>query len=118
MPAEPGASAAAGCRSGAPAECVGQPIMYRLILRSQGVAESGPRATAAWRLRPRQERQQRGTGQALRRWAALESRLLNRMSDSGEPVPVIAETLGVSRATLYRTLAETNGEPMPRLSPI
>ncbi|MGV0648751.1 recombinase family protein [Mycobacterium kansasii] len=25
---------------------------------------------------------------------------------SGEPVPVIAETLGVSRATLYRTLAE------------
>jgi hypothetical protein len=25
---------------------------------------------------------------------------------SGEPVPVIAETLGISRATLYRTLAE------------
>ncbi|MGJ6122701.1 recombinase family protein [Mycolicibacterium sp. Y3] len=28
---------------------------------------------------------------------------------SGEPVPVIAETLGVSRATLYRTLAEATG---------
>jgi DNA invertase Pin-like site-specific DNA recombinase len=32
--------------------------------------------------------------------------LAQRMRDSGEPVPVIAETLGVSRATLYRTLAE------------
>jgi hypothetical protein len=30
---------------------------------------------------------------------------------SGEPVPVIAETRGVSRATLYRTLAEI-GDPM------
>src|SRR4029077_16317050 len=32
--------------------------------------------------------------------------LAQRMRDNGEPVPVIAETLGVSRATLYRTLAE------------
>jgi DNA invertase Pin-like site-specific DNA recombinase len=32
--------------------------------------------------------------------------LAERMRDSGEPVPTIAETLGVSRATLYRTLAE------------
>jgi DNA invertase Pin-like site-specific DNA recombinase len=32
--------------------------------------------------------------------------LAERMRASGEPVPVIAETLGVSRATLYRTLAE------------
>lgn len=32
--------------------------------------------------------------------------LAERMRVSGEPVPVIAETLGVSRATLYRTLAE------------
>lgn len=32
--------------------------------------------------------------------------LAKRMRDAGEPVPVIAETLGVSRATLYRTLAE------------
>lgn len=31
--------------------------------------------------------------------------LAERMRASGEPVPVIAETLGVSRATLYRTLA-------------
>jgi DNA invertase Pin-like site-specific DNA recombinase len=36
--------------------------------------------------------------------------LAERMRASGEPVPVIASTLGVSRATLYRTLAdkETN----------
>jgi DNA invertase Pin-like site-specific DNA recombinase len=32
--------------------------------------------------------------------------LAERMRASGEPVPVIAETLGVSRATLYRTLAD------------
>lgn len=32
--------------------------------------------------------------------------LAERMRASGESVPVIAETLGVSRATLYRTLAE------------
>lgn len=31
--------------------------------------------------------------------------LAERMRASGEPVPVIAETLGVSRATLYRALA-------------
>lgn len=33
--------------------------------------------------------------------------LAERMRASGEPVPVIAEALGVSRATLYRTLADT-----------
>jgi DNA invertase Pin-like site-specific DNA recombinase len=32
--------------------------------------------------------------------------LAERMRMSGEPVPVIAKALGVSRATLYRTLAE------------
>jgi DNA invertase Pin-like site-specific DNA recombinase len=32
--------------------------------------------------------------------------LAERMRASGEPVPVIAEALGVSGATLYRTLAE------------
>lgn len=32
--------------------------------------------------------------------------LAERMRASGEPVPMIAKTLGVSRATLYRTLAE------------
>jgi DNA invertase Pin-like site-specific DNA recombinase len=31
--------------------------------------------------------------------------LAKRMRTSGEPMPVIAQTLGVSRATLYRTLA-------------
>jgi DNA invertase Pin-like site-specific DNA recombinase len=42
--------------------------------------------------------------------------LAERMRANGEPVPVIAETLGVSRATLYRTLADKDGEPMPRQS--
>jgi len=32
--------------------------------------------------------------------------LAERMRASGEPVPVIADTLGVSRATLYRALAD------------
>ncbi|QUD85273.1 recombinase family protein [Gordonia polyisoprenivorans] len=32
--------------------------------------------------------------------------LAQRMRDNGDPVPTIATTLGVSRATLYRTLAE------------
>jgi len=36
---------------------------------------------------------------------AKQIALAERMRASGEPVPVIAETLGVSRATLYRTLA-------------
>ena len=35
--------------------------------------------------------------------------LAERMRASGEPGPVIAETLGVSRATLYCTLAEKEG---------
>ncbi len=37
---------------------------------------------------------------------ATQIALAERMRTSGEPVPVIAEALGVSRATLYRTLAE------------
>ena len=37
---------------------------------------------------------------------ADEIALAERMRASGEPVPVIAEHLGVGRATLYRTLAE------------
>lgn len=35
--------------------------------------------------------------------------LAERMRTSGEPVPVIAQALHVSRATLYRTLAEKEG---------
>lgn len=41
---------------------------------------------------------------------AGKAALARRMRDSGEPVPVIAETLGVSRATLYRTLAEMEAD--------
>jgi DNA invertase Pin-like site-specific DNA recombinase len=41
-----------------------------------------------------------------RKLTADQLALAERMRASGEPVPVIAETLGVSRATLYRTLAE------------
>jgi DNA invertase Pin-like site-specific DNA recombinase len=35
--------------------------------------------------------------------------LARRMHASGEPVTTIAGTLGVSRATVYRTLAEDEG---------
>ncbi|MGV9824795.1 MULTISPECIES: recombinase family protein [unclassified Gordonia (in: high G+C Gram-positive bacteria)] len=38
--------------------------------------------------------------------SADQVELAKRMRDNGDPVPRIAETLGVSRATLYRTLAE------------
>ncbi|WP_255776063.1 recombinase family protein [Mycobacteroides abscessus] len=37
---------------------------------------------------------------------AKQIRQAEALRASGEPVPVIAETLGVSRATLYRSLAE------------
>ncbi len=33
-----------------------------------------------------------------------------RTRETGEPVSTIAATLGVSRATVYRVLAETEGE--------
>jgi len=36
----------------------------------------------------------------------VSKKIAERMRASGEPVPVIAQALGVSRATLYRTLAE------------
>lgn len=38
---------------------------------------------------------------------AAQIRQAEALRAGGEPVPVIAETLGVSRATLYRALAET-----------
>lgn len=37
---------------------------------------------------------------------ADKAALARRMRDSGESVPTIAATLGISRATLYRYLAE------------
>lgn len=39
---------------------------------------------------------------------AGKAALARRMRDSGEPVPLIADQLNVSRATLYRYLAETD----------
>lgn len=39
---------------------------------------------------------------------ADKAALARRMRDSGEPVPTIADTLGVSRATLYRYLADAD----------
>ncbi|QRY48132.1 recombinase family protein [Mycolicibacterium boenickei] len=48
-------------------------------------------------------------GQAIGRPKALSAdkvRQARQLRDAGEPMPIIAETLGVSRATLYRTLAE------------
>lgn len=51
----------------------------------------------------------RARGQGIGRPKALDkskAALAQRMRDAGEPVPVIAETLGVSRATVYRAIAE------------
>lgn len=51
----------------------------------------------------------RSRGLPISRRRALRAdqiELAERMRASGEPVPVIAEALGVSRATLYRVLAE------------
>jgi len=50
-------------------------------------------------------------GQSIGRPKALaadQAALARRMRDSGEPVPVIADAVGVSRATLYRYLAEAD----------
>jgi len=55
----------------------------------------------------------RARGQAIGRPKALDKSkadLARRMHASGEPVSVIGHTLGVSRATVYRVLAETEGE--------
>jgi DNA invertase Pin-like site-specific DNA recombinase len=51
----------------------------------------------------------RARGQHIGRPKSLDASkaaLAKRMRDAGEPVPVIAETLGVSRATVYRAIAE------------
>jgi DNA invertase Pin-like site-specific DNA recombinase len=52
----------------------------------------------------------RARGQAIGRPKALgksKAALVARMHTSGEPVSTIAATLGVSRATVYRVLAES-----------
>jgi DNA invertase Pin-like site-specific DNA recombinase len=54
----------------------------------------------------------RARGQAIGRPKALDkskAALAMRMHASGEPVATIAATLGVSRATVYRVLAEEEG---------
>jgi DNA invertase Pin-like site-specific DNA recombinase len=54
----------------------------------------------------------RARGQHIGRPRALDkskAALAQRMHASGEPVTVIATTLGVSRATVYRVLAEEEG---------
>lgn len=51
----------------------------------------------------------RARGQHIGRPKSLDASkaaLAQRMRDAGEPVPMIAETLGVSRATVYRAIAE------------
>ena len=54
----------------------------------------------------------RGRGQHIGRPKALDAKnasLAQRMHASGEPASTIASTLGVSRATVYRVLAEQPG---------
>jgi DNA invertase Pin-like site-specific DNA recombinase len=55
----------------------------------------------------------RARGQSIGRPKALDNskaELARRMHTSGEPASTIAATLGVSRATVYRVLAEPNDE--------
>ena len=55
----------------------------------------------------------RARGQAIGRPKALDkskAALARRMHASGEPVSTIAATLGVSRATVYRVLAEQDDD--------
>src|SRR4051812_6191224 len=54
----------------------------------------------------------RARGQHVGRAKALDdsqAALARRMHQGGEPVLTIADTLGVSRATVYRVLAEDEG---------
>lgn len=55
----------------------------------------------------------RTRGQHIGRPKALDAKqtgVVRRMHASGEPVASIAETLGVSRATVYRVLAQEEGD--------
>ena len=55
----------------------------------------------------------RARGQAIGRPKAFDTskaNLARRMHASGEPVTTIAAAMGVSRATVYRILAEEGGE--------
>ncbi|WP_094361608.1 recombinase family protein [Mycobacterium marinum] len=55
----------------------------------------------------------RSRGRSIGRPKALDeskAALARRMHAAGEPVSTIGSTLGVSRATVYRVLAETEGE--------
>ncbi len=57
-------------------------------------------------------REARARGQHIGRPKALDEKkaaLAQRMHTSGEPVSTIAATLGVSRATVYRVLAQAAG---------
>jgi len=59
----------------------------------------------------------RARGQSIGRPKALDAAkaaLAKRMHASGEPASTIAATLGVSRATVYRVLAEDTGAAAPR----
>ena len=96
---------------------------HSIVLRSFGRASTRPTQPGAWsperwrrwllelgrerRARPRPHaRRAISLSVAPRVLSADKIALAERIRASGEPVPVIAETLGVSRATLYRTLAE------------
>src|SRR6478672_9430076 len=64
-----------------------------------------------WERRAAAREARRARGQAIGRPKALDkskAALARRMHASGEPVSVIGQTLGVSRATAYRVLAEAD----------
>jgi len=66
-----------------------------------------------WERRAAAREARRARGQAIGRPKALDkskAALARRMHASGEPVSTIAATLGVSRATVYRVLAEQDDD--------
>jgi DNA invertase Pin-like site-specific DNA recombinase len=63
-----------------------------------------------WESRAAAREARRARGQAIGRPKALDqskAARARRIHTSGEPVSTIAATLGVSRATVYRVLAES-----------
>lgn len=85
------------------ANATGRMIAGVLASLAELELELGRERRAASREARRARNQPIGRPKAL---APDKAALARRMRDAGEPVPTIATTLGVSRATVYRVLAE------------
>ena len=88
------------------ANATGRMIAGVLASLAELELELGRERRAAAREARRARNQPIGRPKAL---APDKAALARRMRDAGEPVPTIAATLGVSRATVYRVLADDEG---------